>query len=223
MLMIELYDYLFKIILSVILGGLIGVEREITHHWAGLRTHMLVCLGSTLFMFIAAFEYVSLQPGVSINLDATRLAAGVIMGIGFLGAGVIFKEGASVKGLTTAASIWITASVGLLVGIGKYELAIIGTIIILIVLYSDFIIEKVMFKSGEVMFLTIILKRKPNIQRRIENKIKRKKVNIYLIDFKRNEKTISIGFKAILPKLSREDLTRNLISDPDVIGVSWTE
>lgn len=223
MITVELYDYLIKIILSIILGGMIGVEREITHHWAGLRTHMLVSLGSTLFMFITTFQYLTLQPGVNINIDATRLAAGVIMGIGFLGAGVIFKEGASVKGLTTAASIWVTAAVGLLVGIGKYELAVIATIIILIVLYSDFILEKKVFKSAEVMFLNITMLNKPQAQSRIENLIKSKRIKISLRDFKRKEKTISFKYMVILSKFYRENITRILLKDNDVIKLSWTE
>ena len=219
----ELFEYLFKIIVSIILGGLIGIEREVTHHWAGLRTHMLVCLGATLFMFITDFRDITLQPGLTLNLDVTRVAAGVIMGIGFLGAGVIFKEGASVKGLTTAASIWVTAAVGLLVGIGRYELAVIATILILVVLYSDFFLEKIIVKSREVMFLNISIKNEPNAQDRIENIIKRKGITISLKDFKRDDEKITLTYQAIISKLYREKFTRLLLKDNKVIAISWTE
>jgi len=218
-----LFDYLLKIILSVILGGLIGVEREFTHHWAGLRTHILVSLGSTLFMFITYFQYINPQPGVIINIDATRLAAGVITGIGFLGAGVIFKEGASVKGLTTAASIWVTAAIGLLVGIGKYDIAIISTIIIMLVLYSDFLIEKKIFKSREVMFLNIVINKKRKVRSRIEKRISGRRIDFFLKDFKRDENSLLLIYRIVLPKLYSQNITKLLLSDPDVQSVRWKE
>ncbi len=218
----DFFEYIIKILLSIVLGGLIGIERELTHHWAGLRTHILVCLGSTLFMFITTFQYINPQAGVNINIDATRLAAGVITGIGFLGAGVIFREGANVKGLTTAASIWVTASVGILVGIAKYELAIIATILIMGVLYSDLFLERYGFKEQPRLSLNIIVKDKPKIPGLIEKTIKGKKITLQLKDFKRVEKTISFVYTVTLPKdYPRESLTRLLLRNEDVIGVSW--
>ena len=120
-------ELLIKILLSIFLGGLIGLEREISHHPAGFRTNILICLGSTLFMFISYVTTTQTVAGVSLSLDPTRVAAGVVTGIGFLGAGVIFKKGANVKGLTTAASIWVVASIGLLVGSGLYFIAVVST------------------------------------------------------------------------------------------------
>ena len=98
------FEFMMKIGLAVVSGGLIGAEREFTKHPAGLRTMILVCIGSTIAMFLPYSVLNSEVTGVTVTLDSTRIAAGGVTGIGFLCAGVIFKEGANVRGLTTAAS-----------------------------------------------------------------------------------------------------------------------
>jgi putative Mg2+ transporter-C (MgtC) family protein len=217
-----LVEYLIKILLSIILGGLIGLEREMSHHWAGLRTHALVSLGATLFMFITTFQYSNPQVGVDITIDATRLAAGVITGIGFLGAGVIFKEGANVKGLTTAASIWVTASVGLLVGIAMYELAILATVLILIVLYSDLFLQRYILKERRLWQLKLIIKDNRKIQTKIEKFIKIRVIQLTLKDFKREKETIGLIYTVILPKeYPKELLNHHLLENKNVLGVEW--
>lgn len=122
-------EIVIRTILSMIIGGLIGWERESTHRPAGLRTHMLVAVGACVIMQLGIFT--ATQYG---NLDPTRLGAQVISGIGFLGAGTIMKEGASVKGLTTAASLWAVACLGLAVGCGAYFIAIVGFVAIILTL-----------------------------------------------------------------------------------------
>ena len=112
-------------------GGVIGLERSFHGRPAGFRTHALVCLASSLLMLITLYQLKWL-PGVpvdTVRTDPTRMAQGIMTGIGFLGAGVIFKEGLSVRGLTTAASIWITAAIGILIGIGFYFPAVLGTLL----------------------------------------------------------------------------------------------
>ena len=115
---------------AVIAGGMIGLERTFHGHPAGFRTHALVCLGACLLMLMALFESKWLPGGSlgSMSADSSRMAQGIMTGIGFLGAGVIFKEGLSVRGLTTAASIWVTAGIGILTGIGFYLPAFLGTL-----------------------------------------------------------------------------------------------
>jgi putative Mg2+ transporter-C (MgtC) family protein len=116
---------------SLVTGLLIGFEREVMSKPAGLRTHALVCFASTLLMLAAARQaewYVELIPGGDIVTDPTRMAHGVLTGIGFLCAGVIFREGASIHGLTTAASLWMTSAIGLLYGMGLYWLAVSGAL-----------------------------------------------------------------------------------------------
>jgi putative Mg2+ transporter-C (MgtC) family protein len=125
-----------RLLASVLAGGLIGLERSFRGRPAGFRTHTLVCMASTLLMLITVYEWQwmeSLSPD-SIRMDPTRMAQGIMTGIGFLGAGVIFKEGISVRGLTTAASIWITAALGILIGIGFYFPATLTTALVILVL-----------------------------------------------------------------------------------------
>lgn len=123
----------FKILLAVCFGALIGLEREHAHRPAGLRTHILVCVGSCLVMLTSEFLYAYYHQ-FSPNMDVARLGAQVISGVGFLGAGTIIRNGSSVKGLTTAASIWAVACIGLATGIGFYFGATIATIIIFLCL-----------------------------------------------------------------------------------------
>lgn len=121
---------------AVLAGGIIGIERSFHPRPAGFRTHTLVCLASSLLMLVTLYQWKWL-PGVpmdTVRTDPTRMAQGIMTGIGFLGAGVIFKEGLSVRGLTTAASIWITAAIGILIGVGFYEPAVIATALTLGVL-----------------------------------------------------------------------------------------
>ena len=118
---------------ALLAGGVIGLERSFHGRPAGFRTHALVCVASSLLMLITVYELKWLHgvPLETIRTDPTRMAQGIMTGIGFLGAGVIFKEGLSVRGLTTAASIWITAAIGILMGIGFYFPAVLATILTL--------------------------------------------------------------------------------------------
>ena len=111
-----------RLLAAILAGGLIGLERSFRGRPAGFRTHTLVCLASTVLMLITVYEWqwVESHAPDSIRMDPTRMAQGIMTGIGFLGAGVIMKDGLSVRGLTTAASIWITAGIGILVGIGFF-------------------------------------------------------------------------------------------------------
>jgi len=120
---------------AVLAGGVIGLERSYHGRPAGFRTHTLVCLASSLLMIVMLFQrkWLGTTAGI-IQTDPTRMAQGIMTGIGFLGAGVIFKEGLSVRGLTTAASIWMTSAIGILFGIGFYFPAILATVLTLGVL-----------------------------------------------------------------------------------------
>jgi putative Mg2+ transporter-C (MgtC) family protein len=111
-----------RLLIALVFGGLVGLERSYHARPAGFRTHTLVCLASALLMLVTVYEgqWFDYRGMGRVAIDPTRMAQGIMTGIGFLGAGVIMKEGLSVRGLTTAASIWITAAIGVLVGIGFY-------------------------------------------------------------------------------------------------------
>lgn len=125
-------EYIFRIILSAILGALIGFERQFKHKSAGLRTNILVCIGSCLIMILSNLLYEQVEGKT--NADPARLAAQVVSGIGFLGAGAIIKEGVNIIGLTTAACIWVVSGVGLAVGAGYYLIAIFASLLVYIIL-----------------------------------------------------------------------------------------
>jgi putative Mg2+ transporter-C (MgtC) family protein len=131
------------IIIGRVAGALIGFERSFHGRPAGFRTHSLVCIASAILMIVTVYQnqWMTLLEHDAIRTDPTRMAQGIMTGIGFLGAGVIFKEGLTVRGLTTAASIWVTAAIGILVGIGFWFAAIVGAIATLIVLAVFRLIE----------------------------------------------------------------------------------
>jgi putative Mg2+ transporter-C (MgtC) family protein len=125
-------EVILRLVISVILGGLVGLERQIHKKGAGLRTHILVSLGSCLIMLTSMYIFDIYKDVIS--LDPSRIASGVITGIGFLGAGAIIREREGVKGLTTAASLWVVAGVGLAVGCGFYVACLLTTALALVVL-----------------------------------------------------------------------------------------
>jgi putative Mg2+ transporter-C (MgtC) family protein len=127
-------EMLLRLLTAAALGSLIGFERERLLWAAGIRTHMLVCVGSCLIMIVSQYGFSSILTEKNVVLDPSRIAAQVVSGIGFLGAGAILARGEIVKGLTTAASIWTVAAVGLAVGGGLYLAASASTVIILIIL-----------------------------------------------------------------------------------------
>ena len=131
--MTDFFQMLAKIVLSVVLSGAIGIEREIRHRGAGLRTHILVCLGSTLIM-LTSLKVFDIYKNTNPTIDPARIAAGIVTGIGFLCAGTIIRYGEAVKGLTTAACLWIISGIGMAVGCGFYSAAISVTVLTLVVL-----------------------------------------------------------------------------------------
>ena len=135
--------------LAALLGGVIGFERERLSWAAGLRTHMLVCVGACLFMIVSAYGFMDVLAHEHVSLDPSRVAAQVVSGIGFLGAGSILLRGEIVRGLTTAASLWSVAAVGLATGGGLYVAAVAATVIILIILAGIKPLERWYFSSRQ--------------------------------------------------------------------------
>lgn len=129
----EYFEISFRLVAALAAGGIIGLERSFRGRAAGFRTHALVCIASSLLMLVTVYEHqwFAAQGGSRVVVDPTRMAQGIMTGIGFLGAGVIVKEGLTVRGLTTAASIWVTAAIGILTGIGFYFAAGLGVVLTL--------------------------------------------------------------------------------------------
>ncbi len=133
--MITWQEIILRLFLAAVLGGAVGIDRQRYEWAAGLRTHMLVCLGSALIMIVSAYGFTGVQMEGHISLDPSRVAAQVVSGIGFLGAGtILFLKHEVVKGLTTAAGLWTVAGIGLAIGGGLYFAAGAATVLVLIIL-----------------------------------------------------------------------------------------
>ena len=135
-----------RLLFAMILGLIVGIEREYTHRPAGMRTHILVALGSCAVMLTGQMIFAQYQP-YGATPDPARLAAQVITGVGFLGAGTILREGTNVKGLTTAASLWGVACLGIAVGGGYYIIALIGTVLVILTLTLFEWLQKLLLRS----------------------------------------------------------------------------
>lgn len=148
-----------RLVLALVLSGLIGFEREINKHSAGFRTHILVGVSATLLMLMSLYGFTDylVENEAFVNFDPARIPSYVVSGIGFLGAGTIIVNGMTVKGLTTAASIWAVAGLGLVVGIGMYGVAILTTLIILLSLIFLNNFEQRLTKRGQSAQLSIVV------------------------------------------------------------------
>lgn len=155
---IDTFDLTIRLLMAVAFGGLIGFEREMSNSAAGLRTHILVCVGSTLVMLISIYGFADFVDQANVRIDPSRLAAQVITGVGFLGAGTIMTTGNVIKGLTTAASVWVVASIGLAIGAGFYYPAAIAFILVILSLWVLNKVEKkfINVKKQQILKLQVI-------------------------------------------------------------------
>lgn len=217
---------LLRLSLAVIFGGIIGVGREREKRPAGLRTHILVCLGSTLAMLTNVYISNTLQEGV----DPTRIGAQVISGIGFLGAGTILVTGKNrVKGLTTAAGLWSSACMGLAIGVGFYEGAVIGCIFIVSVTAILGKVDKRINKNSRRINLYIIIS-SPKILSIIISNLKKKESNIEINDVEINnhnlncDELIGVLMTIKIPdKIPHEQVINLIESDEGVIFLQEIE
>jgi|HigsolmetaAR203D_1030402.scaffolds.fasta_scaffold02249_9 Uncharacterized membrane protein len=160
---ISYFDLTVRMILAVLLGGIIGLEREWSNHAAGLRTHIMVCVGSASIMLLSIYGFSEFVNELNVRVDPARLAAQVISGIGFLGAGAILRNGLTISGLTTASSIWVVAAIGLCVGAGFYYVSILVTILVFLVLQVLNRWEKKMKRTRTDNEMTVLVRNQPGI------------------------------------------------------------
>ena len=147
-------EHVLRLLLAAVAGGFVGIEREIRGRQAGFRTNILVAVGSALVMIVSisvAFRAWPHDPNVNLNIDPARIAYGIMTGIGFLGAGTIVKHASAIRGLTTAASLWCVAAIGMACGFGMYTIAVISTIIVVMSLwildYFEHVIPKLRYRT----------------------------------------------------------------------------
>jgi putative Mg2+ transporter-C (MgtC) family protein len=207
-----------RLLISFLAGTLIGVEREMNNQPAGLRTHILISIGSTLVMLISIYIPQTFHEGG----DPGRIAAQVVSGIGFLGAGAILKFGADIKGLTTAASIWAMAAVGMAIGAGMFWVSLIGVTVIFFALTIMNLIEKKIFKQRSLRKIEIIVKkRNANIQI-IGEVFRTFDLQIISTGFERNVHDATDRFifmVAVTPDLEVQKLADSLEQQPGMVSV----
>ena len=211
------YEISLRLLAACVLGGLIGLERENWDRPAGFRTHILVCTGSALVMVVSMYGFA----GFPEPKDPARLAAQVVSGIGFLGAGTILHEGLTVKGLTTAASLWMVAAVGLAVGAGMYMTAMVASFIMVITLSLFGKVEKTFFRLAKHQ-VRISLHDAPGHMRCVLEYLEQKGIKVRTLNFTHHggEGILVIDLLLIMDKRqSLRELLRALCEQEGVIGV----
>lgn len=147
------WDYIIRLLFAAVLGGVIGLEREYHAKEAGFRTHVLVAVGSALFMLISQYGFDAFLGVKSVSFDPSRIASQVVTGIGFIGAGTIIFQKKFIRGLTTAAGIWVTGAIGLACGCGMYFIAAVTTAIVILVLsIINYFLKKLTFRHISIVF-----------------------------------------------------------------------
>lgn len=202
------HDDLLKLGLAVVAGGLIGFEREFRDKPAGLRTLIFICVGS------AAFTMLSIQLADAAN--ATRIAANVVSGIGFLGAGVILRDKGRVVGITTAATIWLTAALGMAIGGGQYGLALKLLAFTLMVLWFFPLIEEVITRRWQERDYEIAFQQTDDGEQQLTDAFKRHGLGVQMSQQKKTGDTLHFIWRAGGPKKSHERLIKHLIGNPAV-------
>ncbi len=204
-----------RLSLAALLGGLVGLEREIHSQPAGLRTHMIVALGACLIMLVS-LKMRELDPGKS---DPGRIAAQVVAGIGFLGAGAIMRSGMSVKGLTTAACLWTVAGVGLATGCGYWKAATAATLLTLGITFLMQKVERAFVRGRAYRKIVIHAKDQAGLVGRIEEVLEKAGIGIREVDLQRDvvEKKLQVSITASCPEdADVEVLSRALGRLPEV-------
>ncbi len=216
---LEQVEYLIRIVLACLCGLVVGYERSFRQKEAGLRTHIILCMGCAVMTIVSKYGFFDTK-NMGLNVDATRVAANIITGIGFLGAGVIFVRGGSVKGLTTAAGVWATSGIGLAIGSGMYLLGISCTAILILV---QLIIHK-LFPTLETLItieLNVKAKNNPEVADRIKALLDEHNATVHSFKFKKNNDELEIRYNIRMHRKSTNDVFVKMIAnDPDIIEVS---
>ena len=227
----ETCSFAGRILLSALLGGIIRIERDIHGRAAGLRTHLLVSVGSALFtiisMIMAKYNLPEMS-GLSVTADPSRIAAQIVTGIGFLGAGAIIKEGFTIRGLTTAACLWIAAAIGMAAGAGAYAMAIFTTFLAIMSLIFLHLFEKSISRDS---YRSLIIKTALDTDMsKIIETVRKQNIKILYLDFDRDyeKKVLTIKLslrlfhKGITDKLSHTIVKSIEAANIPLNSIRWT-
>lgn len=213
-------DMLIKFSLAVFLGGVVGYEREQRSSPAGLRTHILVCIGAAIVQ-VTAFDFYATHKG-QFNTDPMRLAAQVVSGIGFLGAGTIIKEGANIRGLTTAASLWAVGCLGIAVGTGLYIESVVATIFIYGSLEGLKRIERRISREKRKVAIQMVIENETGRLNEIGNVINFMGIEVENVESQKDGTKVVLKFEIkVPPVITNERLMEKLILLDGVHGVKF--
>jgi putative Mg2+ transporter-C (MgtC) family protein len=220
-------EALLRLALAGVLGGLIGVERELREREAGLRTHLLVSVGSALFTIVSAYGFHEfLASGQSVvRADPTRIAAQIVTGIGFLGAGAIIRQGLSVRGLTTAATLWVVAAIGMATGAGYYSGAVITTALVLLSLWPLRIVAyKVMRRFRDERGRLVVEMHAGTSPGAVIDEVERTGVRIETIEVSQEGDRRRVALDVTLSDARRTPVVIARLADVDeVVDVRWSD
>jgi putative Mg2+ transporter-C (MgtC) family protein len=217
-------DVLLRLVVAGILGGAIGAEREIRERDAGLRTHLLVGVGAALFTIVSAYAWADFNFSArnGVTYDPTRIAAQIVTGIGFLGAGAIIRHGLSIRGLTTAATLWVVAAIGMAAGAGYYSGAIVATVVVLVSLWPLRIIAFHIFariRPGEIR-LEVELRPNESPAVLLES-LETRGVAVRSFEIEDARERRRVALEVNLENTQPETVTAELMRLEPVLGVRW--
>jgi putative Mg2+ transporter-C (MgtC) family protein len=229
---LELFDLesLTKLLLAAVLGAAVGVERGTHGRPAGLRTHSLVCVASTLLIIVSragAMSGLTDSGGFTVNIDPSRMAAGIVTGIGFLGAGAILRVGDDlIRGLTTAACIWFVAAIGVAVGVGAYGLAAFASAAALVILI---VLDQLEHVLGSVVYRNFVLvikkQERETVEATVKDLLKQHKMRIQQVTYEvdNRESTSKLSFYGrISARIDRSAFISVVAGQPGVLKVKWS-
>lgn len=221
--MIAWIEIVIRLTLAAFFGAVIGLERERKDWAAGLRTHMMVCVGSCLIMLVSAFGFSDILGTANVTLDPSRIAAQVVSGIGFIGAGtILFLKQGAIRGLTTASGLWTVAAIGLATGGGMYLAALITTVIAFIILWGLKPIEKRFFDRFKQTSIRVITHDSAKSMDIINKIFQNRSLEISDCSLTKSEEGISISFKLRgLNSFALPGIINELQAAPNIKEVVW--
>lgn len=226
MLMLSWTEILLRLSLAAVFGAAIGIERERKEWSAGLRTHMMVCVGSALMMLVSSFGFSDTYGMEDITLDPSRVAAQIISGIGFIGAGtILFLKPATVLGLTTASGLWTVAGIGMATGGGMYFAASATTVLALLILWGLHPIQKKFSGKFNQKCLTIITKSRVSPKTIIDEFLKERTIDYSNFTITKSNKAVTIELR--LTRSNNQPLLMEIVEtlsdNPDIKKIYWTK
>ncbi|MBL7931949.1 MAG: MgtC/SapB family protein [Bacteroidia bacterium] len=199
-----LYENSIKLLVSLVLGAVLGAEREYKGRNIGFRTIILITLGSTLFTILSVI--------IGGGTDPSRVASNIVTGIGFLGAGAIFREGATVRGVTTASIIWVSAAIGMACGLSQYEFAIMVTVTVMIILLGFAGVQKFIDRYNKEIIYNIVIENNPAIRTELEEKIRSHKLKSVWLNFSKIDSDLHIVYEVNGSETNHEAFIQYLCS-----------